>query len=405
MTNTMVYRKSSARHRWPLLVALLISLVGDEFAVIAATFSLAEQRAAGLMVGLMLLLQIGPRILLGRRLGRLVDRVGAWRVLRVVLPLEALAAGALVAAPDNAAVLLSGIAALAVLGTATQPAVLKLGSQIATNPQQLARTNALLEAVANASLLLGPALGGVVIELAGRRAVFLIDGFSFLVAFAVLGAMLPQRAPLAKAHPLDPQRRSEANRVSIYAFAPLRLALPAVYVAIAASSATSVAFVFLVEQHFGKGELTYGLLAAAWGLGALGAASLVARRGAGTLAPQRVTLLAAVVLGLSLAFAGLTTNVALVGVVWVLGGAANSLHNIAIRQLIFDSVHEEHRGEAFGQLGSHSNVFVLVGFVLGSGVAARWPALTYVVGGAVGSTIALVRLVSAVRHSPQLRKV
>ncbi|WP_346011804.1 MFS transporter, partial [Streptomyces sp. SID3343] len=106
--------------------------------------------------------------------GAVADRYGAQRVFRVGV--GAFAALSLVsAAAPNLGTLVAARVALGVAGAACLPASMALVVRLYPDPADRVRAMAVWAATSGAALAAGPVVGGVLVDLAGWRAIFLVD--------------------------------------------------------------------------------------------------------------------------------------------------------------------------------------------------------------------------------------
>jgi MFS family permease len=130
----------------------------------------------------------------------------------------------------------------------------------------LTRANALISGTFSTSIMVGPALGGLLVASVGVDAAFLADAVTYLIS-----AFLLSTVPL-----LRPRRESEEEgfvRALRSGFGyligtpiPLAIVLGA-FLTILTINATVPAEVFLAKETFGAGDAGYGLLVSLWGGG------------------------------------------------------------------------------------------------------------------------------------------
>lgn len=179
------------------LAALLgaVGISGANIALpdIAATFGTGLAGAQWVIVAYLLSV---TTLVVGA--GHLGDLFGRRRVLEGGLVLFTLASVACVAAP-NLAVLIAARAAQGVGSAAMMALTIAIARDIAP-AGKAGRTIALLGSMSALGTALGPALGGVIIELAGWRAIFFV-----LVPAGGLAALMVRRfLPATRSAPRDP---------------------------------------------------------------------------------------------------------------------------------------------------------------------------------------------------------
>ena len=223
----------AAARRMPVLRALAVrdfrllwaseavSVVGDQFHLIALSWLVISLTGSGLALGTVLIAVGVPRALLIVPLGVLADR----RPARGLMLAAHLARGGIVGViAVLAAVGAASIPVLAVLGVLFGAAdALYMPAQQAflprtVEPERLPSANALLQGTLQLSAIVGPPAAGVLIAIAGTSAAFAVDAVSFAVA-AVVVALISTAARAATRtgdRPLSgqPAERRHARRPS-----------------------------------------------------------------------------------------------------------------------------------------------------------------------------------------------
>jgi len=248
-----------------LSAGLLLSRTGDQLTTIALVWFVLDLTGSGAAVGLVLLCAGLPPVVTGPLLGRVLDR---WPLRRVMVA-DNLAQAALVAAIPTLHWLgrldMPLVYGLTLTAGALVPAT-DVGVRVAlprlVDEAELERANVLLSVGDQASALVGPALGGLLVGLVGAPPVLLADAASFL-AMAALAGPLPDVAdpqappaggPATRAPLGDPTVRTVLALTLVYflAYGPLEPALP-----------------LYSRDVLQAGPGGYGLLWSAFGAGAL----------------------------------------------------------------------------------------------------------------------------------------
>ena len=195
-----------------LWIGEAVSAVGDQFALIALPWLALVLTGSALALGSVLALMAVPRALLMLIGGVSVDRLSPRRVMLGSNAVRLVAVGAL------GAVVLAGVAELwmlyafaLVFGVADAfffPAQTSIVPEL-VEPEQLQRANGIVQGTAQATVLVGPALAGVVIatasagasaaNAAGIGVALLVDGATFVASILTLWLIRP-RAHVADAH-------------------------------------------------------------------------------------------------------------------------------------------------------------------------------------------------------------
>jgi MFS family permease len=132
--------------------------------------------------------------------------------------------------------------------------------------QRVSEAQALFQAATRMTLLLGPALAGVLIGVIGATSVLVVDACSYLVSLLLVFAFVPQRPPVKQ----EPEDRSVKRGIRFILSDPLlRVWAPIFAVGDAAWNAFFIAVPVLVLARFGHEPQIAGWLFAAFGVGAV----------------------------------------------------------------------------------------------------------------------------------------
>ncbi len=322
------------RRNFALLWAgMTVSLLGDGIyfvAMIWEALRLSNTAAAVSLVGVAWTLPLVAFLLLG---GTLSDRVERRRVLLWASLLQALAIGAIgVLASTGAIHLWTLLLLVAVYGAAQAfflPAFEAMVPML-VGADELVQASALDQFVRPAAVqLVGPAVGGVLIAVAGTGAAFLVDAGTFLAAAATLLAMR------------IPRNGSAAIPATGGGLAGLRdgirfvLANAWLWKTLLAASLTVLVFwgpyqvllPFLVKNELHSGSATLGLIRALGGVGALLAALAVSQKGLPGWA-MRAMFAGWALQSLTLAGYALAREAWLFAAISLAGGASGAVANV-----------------------------------------------------------------------------
>ena len=319
------------------------SFVGDAVSMVALVVLVVEITGSASAVGGALVARLLPTIA-SPLAGVLADRADR----RVVLVASDLARAVLVLglvfAKDLATiyvlVFLMGLAR-----TVFNPTVRAAFPRV-VGGGDLTRANAFISGTFSTSIMVGPALGGVLVASIGVEAAFLADAVTYLVS-----AILLSTVPLPR-----PRRESEEEAgfvrelrsgfgYLVGARVPLVIVVGA-FLTILTINATVPAEVFLAKETFGAGDAGYGLLVSLWGGGIVLGSAIMAVLG------NRINLVLLYFLSIFLgAFALMGTGLA-PAFVLALGaltveGAATGIDNVATDTILQERVPEAFLGRVF----------------------------------------------------------
>ena len=338
-----------------------VSLLGDQFNVIALSWLVLGMTGSGFALGAILIAAAIPRALFMLLGGVLSDRIPPRDLALASNVIRATLTTIVAALVLGAQVQLWQLALVGVLfGTVDAiflPAINTLIPRLVP-ADRLAPANAVMQGTAQLVGTLGPAIAGFAVALIGVGAAFAIDALSFAVA---AGALWLVRSGARPGHPADPDEPdaaltmvdpgadaepdadadADAARSSLagalVAGAREVLGEPVMRSIVIVSTATNLAFTgptviglpWLVLVHFGSTAFALGLLFAAYGAGSLGGVLIAGS----TRRPRRfgsIVLGLVLVMGLGLAAIGLAPSLPIVGVIVLCVGAMNGYVGVVV---------------------------------------------------------------------------
>ncbi|MDF2983928.1 MAG: transporter, partial [Devosia sp.] len=247
----------------------------------------------------------------------------------------------------------------------------------------------------NLSRSLGPAVGGIIVAVAGAAAAFAVNLVSYLGLLFVLLRWKPAPAPAGL--PREAVGAAMFAGIRYMALSP-QLGKVLVRSFIFGLSASSVLALLPVvaSQIPGGGPLVYGLLLGAFGLGAVGGA-LISARLAEQFSSEAIVRLAFVGFAICAAVTGLSPSPWLTGLALLLGGAcwvlALTLFNVTVqlstpRWVVGRSL-SLYQTATFAGLAAGSWLWGVAGEQFGVGNALIASAIALVIGAAVGLVLSI----------------
>lgn len=262
----LLRRNPRLRRVW---LASLVSAGGDWFALIPLLVLLHDTTRGGLAGGLVLAADTALFALVLPYGGTLADRVDRQRLIVSADAVSALLALLLLLARGSAAlpVSLVAIGTIAAAKAFSQPAAVAATPNL-VEPEDLATANIVFGLTWGSMLAVGAALGGLLAELVGIRACFLLDAVSFAAsAFFVATTAGPFQGVREAGERIA--MRAQLGEALRYARSDRRvLALLAAKPGVAFANGALVLFPLLATD-LGAGANGVGLLYAARGLGVL----------------------------------------------------------------------------------------------------------------------------------------
>lgn len=369
---------------------------GAEWAVWIAMLVYAYDRGGATMAGAVALIQLVPATLFAPVGSVLADRFRPARVLALAYVAQAVGMGAtaavlLLGGPAALAYACAAVAATAV--TVTRPTQAALAPALARVPEELTASNVVFGWTESVSVLVAPAVAGVLLATAGPGWVFLSMGLLVLGGAALVAPIEGPAAASAGTGTTPLSELADGFRVLGREPAARTLVgmLGAQFVAI---GMLDVLFVVLAVDTLGMGDGGAGYLNAAFGAGgALGigvTASLVGR----------ARLMPAVLASLALwgaSFAVMTAWSAPVGALLLLAvaGAARSMFDVAGRTLLQRTAPADVLARVFGVLEGLTMAGLAVGSLLAPLLVGAGGATAAIVG--TGALLPLLALVAGRR--------
>ena len=328
----------------------------------------SETRSAS-WVGAATICRLLPFVLLGPFGGAVADRYRRRTVLLAgdalrVLVMAALSATVASAGPVVLVLALTALASAA--GCAEKPAAMALLPRLA-GEARLGPANALLHTVQDLGVVIGPAIGAILLGVAPAWIAFLANGATFAVSALLISTIRPDAAPASGRTPRLAQLAGGLRTVRTTAFAPWLIVIVAMVEF--TYGAQTVQLVVYATHSLGLGRGGYGVL-----LTAAGAGGLVSALANGRLSTSRRVSLIVVVTGslacgAQLAYAGVQVlTIALA--VTVIGNAGLVSCEVVGETALARIVPREALGRVFGIFNAASVAAMVAGAVLASVLVA-----------------------------------
>ncbi len=374
-----------------LFLATAGSGFGTYLAAIALTVHVFDRTGSGLWVAALLIADFLPIVLIGLLLGPLVDRLSR-RWLMIVSDLARFGVFAALPFVDSPAAI---VALAGVAGVATgffRPAVFA-GLPNLVPDEELTNANSLLQTIETLAWMVGPVVGGLMLTTWSPSVPYTVNAVTFLVS-AALVARIPERKLRSEESLTRGHWRDVADGLRlVVTSAPLRTVLIVWNVVLLGSAAINVAEVVFAKETLGAGDVGFGMLVAASGVG-LALGSFLAAPALGKVGLRRHYAGSLALMGVGWGGAAFSTSIWM-AVPFVVGGAAGNGAAIICNQLLVQrGAPDRYRGRALATIMS-SNYAVLGLAMAASGVLtdAFGARFVWIGAGAVyfaGAVIALV---------------
>jgi hypothetical protein len=280
-----VFSSGSFRKLW---VGTTLSLFGDFFSYIAMAWLVLQLTGSSLALGSVLVAQALPRAVLMVVGGALADRMSPRLTMLGSMGLRAVVVAPLAVLVLTGRVQMWEVYAIAVVFGIVDAFFMPARGSILPKvvaDHELEPGNAMLNVTAQASVILGPVLGGVIVAVLGLGWAFAGDAACFAIGFLfILWLPAAARPAAGEAHP-DGGLRGSISAGFRYAWADVGIRVTLIVIAVvdfAANGALGVGLPTLAHGRFAAGAAGLGILFGAWGVGATAGAL-----GAGFLPPPK----------------------------------------------------------------------------------------------------------------------
>jgi MFS family permease len=304
-----------------LICASAASQLGDWLYNAALLGYVYSATGSAAWVGAATIFRLLPFVLLGPVGGMIADRYDRRRVLLVgdlLRMATMLVLAAVVAADGHVAVVIALTAVASAAGTAEKAAAMALLPRM-VGEARLGAANALLHTVQDLGVVVGPAIGAVLLAVAEPSIAFVANAATFAVSAVLVSTMRPRPVPRSvheDQHPIAQlQAGMRATRSTPFVI-PLFLVVAMVELTYGAQT---VLLVLYAERNLDLGPSGYGYLLAAAGVGGLLSALVNHRLTASTSVSTIVTVTGVLFCATQIAYA-LTDQIVLAFVATMLGG-------------------------------------------------------------------------------------
>lgn len=344
-----------------------LSLLGDEVAVLGLVLWASVRGEGPLAVTALVVAAALPQLVAAPLAGLIADRVPTRRLVATVSVLQSLVVLSLVAAvaSGSLALVVLGVLALNVGQAVANPAWQALVPTIAPG-DDLPRALSVLQTVTAAAMLLGPAVGGLLVGTLGISAALVVDAVSFLALVVVALLLRVERRPQAEEH----EKGAAWAGVRLVARSPL---LRAMFVLLAATllavGAVNVAEVFLLTQRLGATAQVYGAIGALFALGLM-VGAVAARKPLGVRASARLLVLVLAWMSAALVVLGLAPTLVVAGAATFAVGIGNGLLNVLVQSVVVRRTPEPVLGRVFAALSALVGAGMIVATTAGGALLA-----------------------------------
>ncbi|MCL4514027.1 MAG: MFS transporter [Firmicutes bacterium] len=347
-------------------LAQTISGFGDGVARIALLLLVTEKTSSPVALSVVAFAQAVPAIVLGPVAGVLIDRFDRKAVMAATDLLRAAVIAAAIWAPSLTYLYLLSFA-MGALGAVFNPARSTVMPEMAGRDNYLA-ANGLAGMATQATMILGPAAGGLIAGLWGTGSAFLIDAATFLISSLSI-LLLPIPRPAQNTGHASFWRQLAGGASTVWREPRRRFVFGIYTPVILVMGSSGILLVDYLRNGLRVSPQQLGLVEAAPATGLILSVTLVGQFGRKS-RPGRLILNSITGLGLvsSLFLFKPGYGVAVL-LVWLLG-AADGLSDVPINTLLLTLVPDEMRGRVFAAINALARFGGMVGLAVAGPLAA-----------------------------------
>jgi MFS family permease len=332
-----------------LFLATAGSAIGTYLAAVALTVHIYDQTDSGVWVAVLLIADFAPIVLIGLLLGPLVDRLSR-RWLMVASDVARFGIfGALVFVDSPVAIV--GLAALSGIATGFFRPAAYAGLPNLVRDEELTNANSLLQTIETLAWMLGPVLGGVMLTVWSPSVPYGVNAVTFLVS-AYLIYRIPERRLRSEESLTAGHWRDVADGIRLVLTSPpLRTVIVVYNVVVLGSAATNVAEIVFAKDVLGAGNIGFGVIVGASGVG-LALGSYLAAPAIGKAGLRRHYIGSIMLMALGWGGAALSTSIYMVVPFVIAGTIGNGAAIVANQLFVQRGAPDRYRGRALATIMS-----------------------------------------------------
>jgi MFS family permease len=345
--------------------AQFLGALGTFLVMVTQIIAFQQRGASGLEVAILVTCEAVPMVVLGKPIGRLVDRVDS-RLLLVIAGSGQVLACLALATADGLVAVLAGVLGLSLSSAVSVPTRQALLPAMVTR-DHLPRAMSIGASAGSIGMMLGPALAGVLVGEVGAQQAVRLAALGF-VATILAGLTIRTRRGGPRTREVKTEEVAIVREWTLRSDPLLWSSVWGLTAVIAAVSAVNVVLVFFVMGTLGSSAQVYGAIDSMWTLGLLIGAWLYGltvkpSTTDGTLGKRMFLVLG--LLSVAIFAVGTVREAWWIVPCYLVGGAQNSGINVLAGTLLGRRVPAESRGRANAALGMRVQAGALVGFVAG----------------------------------------
>lgn len=355
------------RSRWSdvyiAAFAQFFGALGTFLVMVTLVLALQQRGASGIEVSILVICEALPMVMLGKLIGRAVDRFDSRMLLVASGAGQVLACLALAQAEQFVAVIAGAIALSVVSGIAIPTRQALTPAMVIRD--DLPRASAIGQTAGSAGMMLGPALAGFMVGGFGVKQTMELAALGFIATIVAGVALRTRRGGAA------PAQTSMDETTTAWTLQSDRLLWSSVWgltAVMAAISAVNVVLVFFIMRTLNSSEQVYGLVDSMWTVGLLIGAWVFSRtvRPATTDSALAIRLFAVLgAVSIAVIMVGSVQEALWIVPCYLIGGAQNGGLNVITGTLLGRRVPAQARGRANTAMGMRVQAGALIGYIAG----------------------------------------
>lgn len=240
-----------------------------------------------------------------------------------------------------------------------------------------------------------PPLSALLFSLGFREAILVATGLT-LISLGIIAVYIPRTRSDAPRGPTK-STHLRLGLKSLSSISSLTLYLPAMFAVVLFTTMEDLSGVVYLQDvgrarlgniplDMDPGLVGYSIIVAAWSIGAL-VTSVRASKTRRRFDPITLLMLGGALICVAIIVEGIVEYVSVILIFFVMGGIGNAMHNIGVRNTVYEAVPEEMRGRAWSLIGSSFAAFSIIGKFLGTPHLVGDPKNVIIFSGLAGMTV------------------
>ncbi|MHB8468864.1 MAG: MFS transporter [Gaiellaceae bacterium] len=356
-----------------IFLARLGSGLGTYLAAIALQIDVFDRTHSGVWISALLIAEFLPGIFIGLLLGPLLDR---WPRKQMMVASDLANVAVFCALPfTTSSSQIVSLALIAGVANGFFRPIVYAGLPNLVDPDDLESANALLQTIENLTILVGPPLGGLIVAVSSPHVNYWFNAATFLFSAAFVVRIPARKLQIERAASKGHWRDLAAGFAIVRRSAALLTVLVTWSIASVGNAAVNVAEVVLAKHVLHAGDVGFGILVAAAGLG-LTVGSFVSGEVIGRIGLAATYAGSIALMGIGVGAAALSPDVWVAAVCVAFSGVGNGAAVVCNYLFIARGASDELRGRAVTVLMTSGQTTLFLGMVaagrLTDVVGARW---------------------------------